>query len=127
MFATGIQQNLQAHHYLQGDFGEESQPHSHPYRVELICRSSSLDENGFSTNIDLLESSLSNALEKIDQVLLNDLPFFKNRQPSLENLCVYIFRSLETKVGDSVQEIEIKIWESPRAWASYIGAPSSAE
>lgn len=129
MFATGIQQNLQARHYLQGDFGEESQPHSHPYQVELICRTPKLDSNGFSTDIDFLESSLSRILTEIDNVLLNDLPYFKDRQPSLENLCVYIFermlfmsRSGEEKSVGLPQEIEIRIWESATAWASYTGS-----
>jgi len=131
MFATGIQQNLQARHYLQGDFGEESQPHSHPYRVELICRTSKLDANGFSTDIDFLESSLRSILTEIDNVLLNDLPYFKDRQPSLENLCVYIFekmlfmsRSAVEQVADLPQEIEIRIWESATAWASFTGLTS---
>lgn len=129
MFATGIQQNLQARHYLQGDFGEESQPHNHPYRVELICRTPKLDANGFSTDIDFLESSLSSILTEIDNVLLNDLPYFKERQPSLENLCVYIFEKMlfmsRSGVEKSVslpQEIEIRIWESATAWASYTGS-----
>ncbi len=122
MFATGIQQDLQARHYLRGDFGEESRPHSHPYRVELICRTSALDSNGFSTDIDLLESSLHNTLAQIDNVLLNDLPFFKDRQPSLENLCIYISESVRREIGTSAQEIEIKIWESATAWASYSDA-----
>lgn len=121
MFATGIQHELQARHYLLGDFGEESQPHSHPYRVELICRTPELDSNGFSTDIDLLESSLATTLEQIDNVLLNDLPYFHERQPSLENLCRYIFDSVKKELDGSVREIEIKIWESATAWASYTG------
>ncbi|MCF7914229.1 MAG: 6-carboxytetrahydropterin synthase [Spirochaetaceae bacterium] len=134
MFATGIQQNLQARHYLQGNFGEESRPHSHPYRVELICRSPKLDANGFSTDIDFLESSLSSILTEIDNVLLNDLPYFKDRQPSLENLCVYIFekmlfmsRSAVEQVADLPQEIEIRIWESATAWASFSGPTTASQ
>ncbi len=121
MFATGIQHNLQARHYLRGDFGEESHPHSHPYRVELICRTSELDSNGFSTDIDLLESALGSSLGQIDDVLLNDLPYFHNRQPSLENLCRYIFDSVKSELAGSAQEIEIRIWESATAWASFTG------
>jgi len=125
MFATGIQHNLQARHYLRGDFGDESQPHSHPYRVELICRTSRLDGNGFSTDIDLLESALSTTLGEIDDVLLNDLPFFEDRQPSLENLCVYIFESVKKVLAGTVDEIEIRIWESATAWAAYSAALES--
>jgi 6-pyruvoyltetrahydropterin/6-carboxytetrahydropterin synthase len=127
MFSTGIQHDLQARHYLRGDFGEESQPHSHPYRVELICRTSRLDSNGFSTDIDLLESSLSSTLAGINEVLLNDLPYFRNRQPSLENLCMYIFESLKKDLAGSAQEIEIRIWESATAWAAFSGSIETPE
>ncbi len=126
MFATGIQHNLNAYHFLRGDFGKEASPHSHPYRVELICRTAHLDAHGFSTDIDLLEAALSKVLAEIDMVLLNDLPFFHKRQPSLENLCVYLFSKVknyiqtETKRPEFIPlEIEIKIWESETAWASY--------
>lgn len=119
MFATGIQHNLRARHYLRGNFGEEARPHSHPYRVELICRTPDLDANGFSTDIDLLESALASTLGQIDDVLLNELPYFRERQPSLENLCRYIFDSLKEALAPTAREIEIRIWESATAWASY--------
>ena len=126
MFATGIRQNLNAYHFLRGDFGEESSPHSHPYQVELICRTPHLDAHGFSTDIDLLEAALSKVLSEIDKVLLNDLPFFHTRQPSLENLCMYLFYEVKSYIQAEIKqpafiphEIEIRIWESETAWASY--------
>ena len=131
MFASGIQQNLQARHYLRGDFGGESEPHSHPYRVELICRTPGLDANGFSVDIDLLESALAHVLGRIDEVLLNELPYFLTRQPSLENLCLYIFdhvlaylKSDDAREDSLPHEIEIRIWESATAWASFSGSSS---
>lgn len=127
MFSTGIQHDLQARHFLRGNFGDESHPHSHPYRVELICRTSSLDSNGFSTDIDLLESSLSTTLSGINDVLLNDLPYFQDRQPSLENLCMFIFQSLKKDLAGSAQEIEVRIWESATAWAAFSGSIDTSE
>jgi 6-pyruvoyltetrahydropterin/6-carboxytetrahydropterin synthase len=124
MFATGVRRKLTARHFLNGDFGDESVPHSHPYEVELICRSPTLDDNGFSTDIAAMESVLEQTLQEIDDVLLNDLPFFESRQASLENLCIYLVASLRAALGRRGAEprelMEIRIWESESAWASYL-------
>ncbi|MEE8441478.1 MAG: 6-carboxytetrahydropterin synthase [Spirochaetia bacterium] len=123
MFAAGARRRLNARHFLDGDFGEESVPHSHPYEIELVCRSQTLDANGFSTDIAAMESALEKVLHDIDDVLLNDLSFFSRRQPSLENLCIYLTTSLRSNLAGRGAEpdapLEIRIWESDSAWASY--------
>jgi len=125
MFSAGVRRDLLARHFLNGDFGEESIPHSHPYLVEAVSRTSQLDGDGFSTDIALLESALEGVLAGIDNVLLNEMEFFQTRQPSLENLCVYIRNSLLDRLRirekQLPSELEIRIWESGTAWASYDG------
>jgi 6-pyruvoyltetrahydropterin/6-carboxytetrahydropterin synthase len=125
MFKSGVKETLQARHFLRGDFDEESVPHSHPYEVELIGETEGLNENGFSMDIALMEKTLRSVLEEIDDVLLNDLPFFSDRQPSLENLCLYLWKAcLELLKKSSTcipTALIIRIWESPTAWASYSG------
>ncbi len=126
MFRTGVARELKARHYLEGDFGDESVPHAHPYRVEVRCETEDLDAQGFSVNIALLEELLKDELEAIDDKLLNDLPFFADRRPSLENLALFLWeqlnRGLEKGLAESEKgpdRIEIRIWESDSAWAAY--------
>lgn len=124
MFHTGVRRSLTARHFLAGDFGDESVPHAHPYEVELICASGELDANGFSTDIAAMETVLERELARIDNVLLNDLAFFSDKQPSLENLAVYLAGAirggLREQNAEPSQPIEIKIWEAPTAWASFV-------
>jgi 6-pyruvoyltetrahydropterin/6-carboxytetrahydropterin synthase len=133
MFRTGVERVFTARHALRGDFGEESLPHTHPYRVEWICRTPTLDSNGFSVDIALLESILESVLKDLDDRLLNDLPFFEDRQPSLENLAVYLHRELGNgfvRAGGTLEPVpamEVKIWESESAWASYEAPPDGIE
>jgi 6-pyruvoyl-tetrahydropterin synthase len=109
-----------------GDFGDESVPHSHPYEVELVCRSEGLDENGFSTDIAAMEAALEKVLARLDNVLLNALAYFQDRQPSLENLCVFLCNELRGELASPGPgpdgPVEIRIWESPTAWAAYTEA-----
>ena len=123
MFESSVSRPLNARHFLRGDFGDESVPHSHPYRVVWTCRSSGLDDNGFSTDIAVQQQLLEDALNAIDGVLLNDLPWFQSRQPSLEHLAVYLCTDLRSRLealGTNLdQAMRIEIWEAEDAWAAY--------
>ena len=119
MFKTGVIRPLNAHQVLRGDFGPESEPHTHPFEIEWIRTAHELDENGFSTDIAAMEHTLESVLGEIDNKLLNDLPFFQNRQTSLENLACYLAERLDEALPQPGSANEIKIWESKTAWASY--------
>ncbi|MBN1835181.1 MAG: 6-carboxytetrahydropterin synthase [Spirochaetales bacterium] len=125
MFQVGIKDRFRAGHYLRGDFGEEARPHEHDYVVEWICSTSGLDQNGFSVDIALAEELLAATVHEIQGALLNELEFFAERQPSVENMARYLHRKLfDALEGRSypvstILQSEIKIWESDTAWASY--------
>lgn len=123
MFQAGVSRPLRARHFLVGDFGDESVPHAHPYQVELISSSEELDENGFSTDIAAMEAALEETIAEIDDVLLNDLPYFRNRQPSLEHLAVYLVETVREKLAERAAAptlpLEIRIWENEHAWAGF--------
>ena len=63
-------------------------------------------------------------------MLLNDLEFFRDRQPSVENMARFFHQRLlaalrgrRSYAVDRIVHAELKIWESPQAWASYSAAP----
>lgn len=126
MFQVGIKNRFRARHFLRGDFGEESHPHEHEYVLEWVCSTAALDENGFSVDIALMEELLAEAVASIEGQLLNDLEFFQERQPSVENMARFfhrrLFDALEGRgyAVSTVLRAEIRIWESETAWASYL-------
>lgn len=123
MFQAGVTRPLRARHALANASPEESVPHSHPYRVELICSSRTIDENGYSTDIAAMESALEHVLAAIDDVFLNDLPWFADRPPSLENLACYLAETLRSELSsrgaEPAEPLELRIWENEFAWAGY--------
>lgn len=119
MFKTGIRHKLNAYHALRGDFGPESEPHTHPYLVEWTVWNDTLDENGFATDISAMEEHISQLSAELDGIFLNDLPFFEGKQTSLENLAVYLHRRLMESLDRAPKRMEITIWESESAYASY--------
>lgn len=127
MYRTGIMTPCRTRHRLVGDFKpEEIVPHEHAYIVEWICTVSELDGNGFGVDIDLLTAKLDKVMQGIDGVLLNDLPFFRERQSSIENTALFIAESLFRELTSegypmsNMREWEVRVWESDTAWASFV-------
>jgi len=108
-----------AYHHLPVQ-GKESARHSHPYIVEATLQGSDLDENGFLLDISVLARDLEAILSKLEGRTLNDLVYFEERPPTLENLCRVIWSLLSAALdGRGLEEMSVTIWESEKASASY--------
>jgi len=126
MYECGVLRRFKAKHALLGDFGNESRPHSHDYRVEISVKGVSLDKDGFLFNLAELEE---NSDEVIGSLLsypsLNQVPGIKGKNPSAENLASCILENIARRLDlDRLESLAVTVWESESAWASYI---SSAE
>ncbi|MFW5801988.1 MAG: 6-pyruvoyl trahydropterin synthase family protein [Spirochaeta sp.] len=123
MFSAGVSRPLRARHYLPSAGPGEQDPHSHPYQVEWICFTSDLDSHGYAVDIAAMCRILESELAKIDNVLLNDLPFFADVPPSLEQLSRYLAQRLTTGIQQLSSQIpermELRIHESDSEWAGY--------
>ena len=130
MYSVGITNSLRASHALSGDIGDETLPHEHEYRVEWRCSADDLDGNGFAVDISAMELLLDELVRELDGRFLNELPFFRGIQVSVENLSRYLLESLFARLDrpscKSITSSEIRIWESDTAWASYCSAPEGA-
>ncbi len=127
MYRTGIKAPCRASHMLVGEFKpEEVVPHEHEYLIEWICTVSDLDRNGFGVDIDLLAAKLDKVVGLMGGALLNDLPFFRGIQSSIENTARFISVSLHRELAaekyalSTMIEWEIRVWESDAAWASFV-------
>lgn len=124
MFRAGVVGSFAILHYLVGDFGAEAVPHRHEYRVEWSFAAASLDENHFAVNIAAMESVLERTLERYGDRLLNEMPFFRDRHPSVELTAEFLLGELvlgmreEGQTLEGVETSEVKIWETETAWAS---------
>ena len=125
MYRVGVRRPMDVGHYLVGDFGDETVPHRHDYVVEWICRRGGLDPNGFSIDIAEMENCLETTSSDLAGKLLNDIPFFADMQPSVENFARYVFVRLgglgaeRGLPADVMRGAEVIVWENDSAWASY--------
>jgi 6-pyruvoyltetrahydropterin/6-carboxytetrahydropterin synthase len=59
-------------------------------------------------------------LEEIDHKYLNELPAFRDQNPSSENLARHLFERLSATLSrDGVKVQRVSVWESDTSCASY--------
>ncbi len=60
-------------------------------------------------------------LQGLDHTYLNDLPFFREHNPSSEIIARYIFEELARRLErEGLRMHRVTAWESERACASYV-------
>jgi 6-pyruvoyltetrahydropterin/6-carboxytetrahydropterin synthase len=122
MFAAGVRDRLRAVHALASDSAGATS-HAHDYVIAWTCAAPALDDRGFAVDIAALATVLRDVCAALEGRDLNTLPFFASRQPSVENIAVFLSRELMAglgSAGDPVVRSELTIWESPDAWATYV-------
>lgn len=125
MYRVGITGSLPIQHSLLGDYGEESRRHGHTYRIEWIFSAARLNGEGFAVDIARMEAARDTVLSRVGNTYLNDLRFFANRQPSVENFAAFLSAELEAEIAaggaldDAVVHVELRVWENETAWASF--------
>ena len=126
MYGVGVRIKMDVGHFLIGDFGEESVPHRHDYELEWRFEMGRLDANGFSVDIAWMKELLGVVAESLSGRLLNELPFFEERQSSVENFARYVLERLRELAGSITDDpfkraksSKVVVWEAPDAWASF--------
>jgi 6-pyruvoyltetrahydropterin/6-carboxytetrahydropterin synthase len=121
MYSIAVQKDFIAQHYLiGGDWGEENDPHSHHYVIELIIEHNELDQHGYLVDIVDIEAGLEQTVTYFKDNMLNDLPEFKDINPSLEHLSRIIWQHIIRQISPPGSgKLEIKLWENESCWAAY--------
>ena len=120
-YAIAIRRDFTAQHYLLGDaVDSEKVPHSHHYGVEVQVAGSDLNEDGYLVDILEIESHLQDLIGHYQDRTLNDLPEFKNLNPSIEHLARLFCEAMAARLkAPQIGALTVRIWESEDAWAQY--------
>jgi 6-pyruvoyltetrahydropterin/6-carboxytetrahydropterin synthase len=121
MYATTVLTDFVAQHYLTvPEPGPEGVPHSHHFEVELTFRGPELNEHDYLVDIDDAEAALADLADRYRDELLNDLPEFEGRNPSVERFARVVFeRVTDAVTDDTVAELAVTVWEDDAAAATY--------
>ena len=121
MFSLAVKRDFIAQHYLiGGDWGAENELHSHHYQVEVQLEGETLDRHGYLVDIVEVEHTLDALVAHYRDRTLNDLPEFKDLNPSIEHLSRMLCQAFADGLqAENITAVTVKLWENEIAWAAY--------
>ncbi len=120
MYEVTIETGFSAAHFLRNYEGKCEKLHGHNWKVQITVSAGKLDEKGLAIDFRNLREIANKFIEKFDHANLNDLPEFREQNPTTENIARIIFEKFEDAInGELVQVKEVRVGESDGNWASY--------
>jgi len=104
-------------HNLRNYNGNCENLHGHNWKVEAILQGDKLDSVGMLVDFKILKKTLKNILDELDHKYLNDVDYFKDVNPTSENMAQYVYNRLKENFGELVYKVVV--WESENAAAEY--------
>lgn len=118
MFTVKVGASFSSAHNLRGYKGKCEDLHGHNWRVEVSAASEDLDGIGMVLDFKILKDELKGILSELDHKYLNDVEYFKDVNPTSENIARYIFEKFKEKRPD-VAIKKTTVWETDGSSATY--------
>lgn len=121
IFEVKVISGFAAAHNLDNFRGKCENLHGHNWKVEVVLRGTHLEDNGLLVDFGEVKQAARETLEELDHKHLNELPFFKQRNPSSENIARFLFERLSEKLNSNDRKLySVSAWESGDACATYM-------
>lgn len=114
MYTLCVEDWFAAAHYLRNYHGKCENPHGHNYRVKVYVSGKNLDDGGMLIDFSILKKHLKSVLETLDHHDLNVTPYFKDQEPSAENISRYIFDSLKALLPSGIRMSGVEVFETEK-------------
>jgi len=103
-------------------FGADAQIHGHNYTLEVTVKGEINPDTGFIVDLAHLKEIVNtNIIKELDHSQIEiDIPWFKNKQPSSENLVVFIWEVIAHDLK-GVKLHRIRLQETPTITTDYYG------
>ena len=101
-------------------FGPDSKIHGHNYMLEVMVTGDIVDDTGFLVDLGNLKKIVKkNVIDILDHSLFNvEVEFFKDRQPSSENLVIFIWNQIQSELKGAKLH-RIRLHETPTIFTDY--------
>ncbi len=116
MYSIKVESSFSSAHNLRGYHGKCESLHGHNWRIGVVAAREKLDKIGMALDFKFLKAKLNQVLEKLDHKYLNNLAYFKKKNPTSENIAKFIYDSLKPEVKSL---ISVTVWESDTSSSTY--------
>lgn len=123
MFHIFITTHFSAGHHLRNYPGNCERPHGHNWKVEVKVEADSLDELGMGIDFRQVKKAVAGVMDELDHRNLNEHPAFLEKNPSSENIAVYILEALKKELTtDRYRPHSVTVYETEGSGVTYFGA-----
>ena len=121
IFETTVEGGFSAAHSIIDYPGNCEKMHGHNWKVLLSVRTGATDSLGLTVDFRVLKKLLKDALSELDHSVLNELPYFTGRNPTTENIALYIHEKLkENQAFSGLALGGIRVYESETSYVNLI-------
>jgi len=120
MFELKVTNHFAAAHQLEMVAKKCEHLHGHNWKIEVRIAADQLNAAGVVMDFGEIKQHVSATMKTLDHKFLNDLEYFKDDNPSSENIAKYIANTLqETITEPGIRVASVTAWESDDACATY--------
>ncbi|MGQ9824216.1 MAG: 6-carboxytetrahydropterin synthase QueD [Desulfotomaculales bacterium] len=123
MYELTVRRRFSAAHRLKNYTGRCGRLHGHTWLVEVSVAGETLGESGLLIDFHDLQQMVDNVVKDLDHQFLNELDPFcgpgREANPTAENIARHIYHRLKQALGAELSLVQVKVGESPDAWAVY--------
>ena len=104
-------------------FGDDVKVHGHNYILDVTITGEINPESGFIVHIQDIKSIVfKNVIDILDHSQIEkDIEWFEGKQPSTENLVLFIWEQISSKIKRPAKLYKIKLRETPTIFTEYFG------
>jgi 6-pyruvoyltetrahydropterin/6-carboxytetrahydropterin synthase len=95
--------------------------HGHNWKVEVYVNGEKTDDAGVLMDFGVIKKHVREIMALLDHKYLNELDYFRQNQPSSENIAFFVATELQRRIDNSAVSVSrVTAWESDDAGATYI-------
>ena len=104
-------------------FEDDIKIHGHNYELDITIKGPIDSESGFIINISDIKNIVNeHVINHLDHSQIDkDLDWFKDKQPSTENLVLFIWNQISDRIPGEASLYKIKLRETPTIYTEYFG------
>lgn len=117
MYELAIESQFDSAHNIRRHGGPCESLHGHTYRVQVFYKGSEINDIGVLLDFKKMKAALNDVIFYFDHHYLNELPEFRDANPTAECLSKEIFQKMRAALGEGVSKVTV--WETATSSASY--------
>ena len=122
MFTISVETNFWASHQLVLLDGSKEPVHHHNWLVSADVSSDKLNSMAVVMDFQELKAMVDDIVSEFDKMALNEITYFRQNNPSAENVAKYIYEKLRAKLPKGVKLQNIKVVEELGCSAKFANA-----